>query len=333
MKQLLLCVLAAMAVSSVRAAEPADSLDLPTGRLDWVDPVHATPVNTRYVLYPTPARGEGTQGSCMVYLPDVYDSDPERRFPVIYYLHGGTGNQREASWLIERAHRAIADGRMDPVIIVSPQALPIGWYVNANTADPKVTSGPIEDVMIDNLIPFIDTTYRTVASPRGRGIEGFSMGGRGAVNLAFSHPALFGAVSSVAGALVNWDEEPVQRALECTFGDTADPFSKAYFDSWHPRTAACRNAREIIARGMKVRLFVGDRDRLYLENGTHITGRFHDELSRLGIPHAFTVVPGANHNPREIFADEVNPYDFGFWREAFAGASDAGDTPRGAQAQ
>lgn len=311
----LLCALA----SEAGAQTSADSLSMRTGMTDWIDPVHAVPVNTDYVIYPTPSRGEGTEGSCLVYLPDGYHDASDRCYPVIYYLHGGTGNQREAAWLIDEIHCAISRGIMDPVIIASPQALPIGWYVNANDSDPKVTSGPIEDVIMKDLIPFIDSCYHTVATAAGRGIEGFSMGGRGALNLAFSHPDVFGAVSSVAGAVVDWDEEPLQRALECTFGDANDPFSRIYFDAWHPKTAACRNAREIIAGGMKVRMWVGDRDRLYNDNGNMITENFHQLLDRLNIKHTLTIVPGASHNPSEIFDPSVNPYDVSFWQDAFAG--------------
>lgn len=315
MKSLVIAALMTLASCGGAAAEPVDSLSLPTGKTDWVDPVHATPVNTHYVLYPTPQRGEGTQGSCLVYLPDSYRTDTLSRYPVIYYLHGGTGNQREASWLISRLDAAIKAGTMKPVIIVSPQALPIGWYINARTSAPKVQSGPIADVLIHDLIPYVDANFRTIASADARGIEGFSMGGRGALMHAFRSPEIFGAVSSVAGAVVDWDEEPLTRALECTFGDVSDPMSRTCFDAWHPRVFACNNARRIKQSGMAVRMFVGDRDRLYDENGNHITSRFHEMLDSLGISHSFTIVPGANHNPVEIFDDSVNPYDTSFWDE------------------
>ena len=75
------------------------------------------------------------------------------------------------------------------------------WIVVAE-GDPKATSGPIEDVMIDDLIPYIDSHYRTIATREGRGIGGFSMGGRGTLLLAFKHPDLFCAASSVASAVV-----------------------------------------------------------------------------------------------------------------------------------
>lgn len=320
--------LAAMMAGAMPVVIPAQTAAGRPGMTDWVDAVREVPEHTQFVTYPTPSRGEGTEGSCLVYLPDGYDtSDASVRYPVIYYLHGGTGSQREVGWLIPRLHEAIAAGEMIPVIVVAPQALPIGWYINANPSDAKVISGPIEDVMIRDMIPYIDSHYNTVADASGRGIEGFSMGGRGALNLAFSYPELFGAVSSVAGAVVEWDEEPLQRALECTFGDMADPFSRTYFDAWHPKTAACRNARHIIANGMKVRMWVGDRDRLYDENGNHITEKFHQLLNRLGIEHKLTIVPGADHNPTEIFDPSVNPYDFSFWKDAFGGAATATAVP------
>lgn len=304
--------------TSAAETSHADSLNMRTGMTDWVDPIKAVPRGCVFVSYPSPQRGDSTMASCLVYLPPCYSTDSLKSFPVIYYLHGGTGNQREVKWLVDRIDPAIRSGKMHPVIIVSPQALPIGWYINANVKDPKVTSGPIEDVLIKDLIPYIDSHFRTIPLREARGIEGFSMGGRGALLLAFKHPELFGAVSSVAGAVVNWDEEPVQRALQCTFGDTSSELSKTYFNAWHPITFACQNHREIIGSKMNVRLAVGDADRLYNENGNHITDRFHNMLDSLGIIHSYNVIPGANHNPEEIFADSVNVYDTSFWDKAFA---------------
>lgn len=297
------------------SAETQDSLSMRTGMTDWIDPIKAVPEGCEYVIYPSPHRGEVTDASCIVYLPPSYHNDTISRYPVVYYLHGGTGNQREVTWLIHHVDEAIRKGDMNPVIIVSPQALPIGWYVNANTSDPKVISGPIENVLIKDLIPYIDSKYRTM--PEERGIEGFSMGGRGALMLAFKHPDIFKAASSVAGAVVNWEEEPLQRALECTFGDVNNEMSKIYFDSWHPLTFACQNRNAIIDSGMKIRMFVGDKDRLYEENGNHITDRFHNRLDSLGIEHKYVIISGANHNPNELFPEGTDTYDVSFWNEVF----------------
>lgn len=288
----------------------------------WVDPVTMVPDKCQYVTYPTSQRGEGTEGSCIVYLPDEYATS-DRRYPVIYYLHGGNGNQREGRWMIERVDNAIVAGEMQPVIVVCPHAMPIGWYLNGNMADPKVTTGPIEDVIIKDLIPYIDSNYRTIGRREGRAIEGFSMGGCGTMRLAFKYPELFCAASSVAGAVVGWDEEPLKRALECTFGDVENPASREYFEANQPEVFASKNVRKINDLGMKVRIFVGTKDRLYDEDGNHIIPRFSDYLNSLNIEHSLIIIPDAGHSPWEMFVPGHQDYDVDFWNSAFAGASDA----------
>ncbi len=150
----------------------------------WVSPNKIIPSFARYQLYPTPARGKDTFGSFMIYLPEDY-SNTTRRYPVIYYLHGGNGNQREGQWLMKELDKAIKAQKMPPVIIVIVQALPIGWYCNANVGAKGVISGPVENVLIKNLVPYIDSHYRTIANPSGRGLEGWSMGGFGAIQTCF----------------------------------------------------------------------------------------------------------------------------------------------------
>ncbi|MGN0213288.1 MAG: alpha/beta hydrolase [Muribaculaceae bacterium] len=296
----------------------------------WVDPVTAVPQGCQYVLYPTTQRGNDTEGSFMIYLPDGYE-ESTCRYPVIYYLHGGNGNQREGRWMIERIAKAISEGKMQPVIVVCPHAMPIGWYLNGRMEDPKVTTGPIEDVLIKDLIPYVDSHYRTIASREGRGIEGFSMGGCGTMRLAFKYPQLFCAASSVAGAVVGWDEEPLQRALECTFGDVTDPASRQFFEANQPEVFAKQNVEAIRNSGMKVRIFVGTKDRLYDENGNHIIPRFHEYLQSLGIKHGYEVIQNVGHSPWEMFGEGQKPYDVTFWDDAFArlkvGASKASITP------
>ena len=65
----------------------------------WVSPNKSTPSFATYQLYPTPARGKDTFGSFLIYLPEEYNNTT-KRYPVIYYLHGGNGNQREGQWLM-----------------------------------------------------------------------------------------------------------------------------------------------------------------------------------------------------------------------------------------
>ena len=60
---------------------------------DWIDPNTTPPAGAEYKLYATPARGANTQGSYLIYLPPSYTTDTARRYPVVYFLHGGFGYQ------------------------------------------------------------------------------------------------------------------------------------------------------------------------------------------------------------------------------------------------
>jgi glyoxylase-like metal-dependent hydrolase (beta-lactamase superfamily II)/S-formylglutathione hydrolase FrmB len=284
----------------------------------WVSPNKSVPSFATYQLYPTPERGKGTSGSFMLYLPEEYNNT-SNRYPVIYYLHGGNGNQREGKWLMNEMDKAIKAQKMQPVIIVSVQALPIGWYCNANSGAKGVISGPVENVLVKNLVPYIDAHYRTIANPPGRGLEGWSMGGFGAIRLAFKYPELFGFVSSVAGALIDFQDEHNPQYLINTFGPATGPGSEnsiEYFNSVHPRFYAGKNA-ELIKKNVKVRLIVGDQDWLYNNNGKLITKLFSDYLDSLGIKHEYSVIKNVGHMVPIEFAKGTQEYPVQFWSDAF----------------
>lgn len=285
----------------------------------WVSPNKTVPAGSSYILYPTPVRGKGTQGSFILYLPKEYKQNPTKHYPVIYFLHGGNGNQRGGNWLINIIDKAIKSGKMSPVIVVSVQALPIGWYINANAGVPGVISGRVEDVIIKNLIPYVDSHYRTIDSPKGRGVEGWSMGGYGAIRFAFKYPDLFGYASSLAGALIDFKDEHNPQYLENTFGPSKGSDvgkSIAFFNSVHPRVYAKENA-EKINRNVKIRLLVGDQDWLYNNHGNYITKNFSDYLTSLGIKHEYSLIKGAGHMLPDAFTQKPEEYPLSFWMNAF----------------
>ncbi len=284
----------------------------------WVSPNKSVPSFATYQVYPTPERGSDTYGSFMIYLPEEY-KNTSNRYPVIYYLHGGNGNQREGKWLMNEIDKAIKAQKMQPVIIVSVQALPIGWYCNANVGAKGVISGPVEDVLINNLVPYIDAHYRTIATPSGRGLEGWSMGGFGAIRLAFKYPELFGFASSVAGALIEFQDEHNPQYLVNTFGPATGPGSEKsieYFNSVHPRFYASKNTA-LIKKNVKVRLIVGDKDWLYNNNGKLITKKFSDYLDSLGIKHEYSVLKNVGHMVPIEFTNGTREYPVQFWADAF----------------
>lgn len=284
----------------------------------WVSPNKAVPSFAEYQVYPTPERGKGTFGSFMIYLPEEY-KNTFGNYPVIYYLHGGNGNQREGKWLMNEIDEAIKAQKMQPVIVVSVQALPIGWYCNANVGAKGVISGPVENVLIKDLVPYIDSHYRTIANFSGRGLEGWSMGGFGAIRLAFKYPELFGFASSIAGALIEFQDEHNPQYLVNTFGPATGPGSEKsieYFNSVHPRSYARQNAG-LIKKNVKVRLIVGDQDWLYNNNGKHITKIFSDYLDSLGIKHEYSVMKNVGHMIPIEYANGTREYPIQFWADAF----------------
>src|SRR5579875_1975716 len=140
-----------------------------------------------------PAHLGGMEVSFNIILPQDYDSGA-RRYPVLYLLHGYTGHYSD--WVTRTGLTEYA--RHYEEIIVMPEG-ENGWYVD-NYTDPKLGW---QSYIIDDLIPYVDSHYRTVASRSGRAIAGLSMGGYGAMLLGLKYHQMFAAAASLSGALAS----------------------------------------------------------------------------------------------------------------------------------
>jgi S-formylglutathione hydrolase FrmB len=128
-----------------------------------------------------------------VSLPRAYDSS-EKRYPVLYLLHGLTSNYTD--WAKLGAPGA-AEG-LDLIVVMADGGN--SWYVNwAESADGEKNNW--EDCIVTDLIGHIDKTYRTIARREGRAINGLSMGGYGGITLGLRHPDLFCSIGSQSGAI------------------------------------------------------------------------------------------------------------------------------------
>jgi putative tributyrin esterase len=127
----------------------------------------------------------------LIYLPQNY-APSERRFPVLYLLHGIYG--KFTDWDTQSHLRHYAQN-LD-LIIVMPDAGD-SWYVNSASAP----QNRFEDYIVKDVIQEVDGNYRTLAVRESRAIAGVSMGGYGALNLALKHPELFAFAGSLSGAL------------------------------------------------------------------------------------------------------------------------------------
>jgi len=136
-----------------------------------------------------------------VVLPPSY-ADSRRRFPVVYLLTGFMGRGRmmlnDTAWaesIDERFERLIAAGCEEMILVLPDGFTRFGGsqYVNSTA------TGRYEDHLIQELVPWIDSKYRTLPSRDHRGVAGKSSGGYGALIQGMRHPETFGAVASHSG--------------------------------------------------------------------------------------------------------------------------------------
>ncbi len=160
-----------------------------------------TPTLTSHALRDNPL-GDPHQRSLPVYLPPGYHRS-SRRYPTVYLLTGFTGRGafmlNDSAFdepIQERLDRLIGSGQIQPMIVVLPDAFTRyggSQYLNSSA------TGRYEDYLIDEIVPFIDQSYRTLAQPDRRAIGGKSSGGFGALVQGMRHPDVFGAIACHSG--------------------------------------------------------------------------------------------------------------------------------------
>ncbi|MFM7507083.1 MAG: alpha/beta hydrolase [Rubrivivax sp.] len=250
----------------------------------------------------------GATVSYHLYTPAAYEREPGRRFPVVYWLHGSGGGLAGIPALARHFDEAIEAGRAPPCLVVLVNGLPMGMYVDWSNG-----AAPVETVIVEELVPHIDATLRTIASREGRLLDGFSMGGYGAARLGFKFPGRFGAVSIMGAGPMQESLTTTPRASRVQAGELLARVyggSQATFLQVSPRMLAKANA-EAIAKSSLVRVVIGDRDETYANNLA-----FHEHLASLGIPHEWRVLRGVGHDPMAVLR-ELDDAHWAFYRKAF----------------
>ena len=229
-----------------------------------------------------------------VYLPAGYSAlgSETRKYPVLYLLHGLGGNQQTAAidgeWNILQDLRR--DGKVGDFLVVAPD----GWdtfYINSH--DGKTLYG---DFFLREFMPFIERTYRVRAARAARGITGFSMGGYGALRIAFANPQLFGSVSAHSAALLR--QPPIGTSAGAMSGDPAarlfvkvfgDPVDRKFWELNSPFALARKNAAALST--MKIYFDCGTEDSYGFYRGA---SELDQTLTALTIPHEFHLDPGGH---------------------------------------
>jgi S-formylglutathione hydrolase FrmB len=138
--------------------------------------------------------GESADRTVFVYLPPSYATDRNRRYPVAYLLHGyGLTGERWMTFakLADAADRTMPGGSVKEMILVNPDS----YTKNGGSMySSSPTSGDWETFMAEDLVKYVDSHYRTLATRESRGLGGHSMGGYGTVRIGMKRPDVFSSL-------------------------------------------------------------------------------------------------------------------------------------------
>jgi enterochelin esterase-like enzyme len=229
-----------------------------------------------------------------VLLPQGYDDNQAARYPVLYYLHGMSGDPNE--WLRygvqEAAASLMGDGTVLPFIIVLPEG-DQGYWVDQVNGGPQYATYVARDVVAE-----IDAHYRTLPQRQYRAIGGLSMGAHGALQIALNHPDVFSIVGAHSPSFRTGADIPAY------FGTGADLAQR------DPLQLVV--AHPDIARTLTIWLDYGPDD--YFVQGQN---QLEQELVAEGIPHEFHQYPGGHTT--EYWSAHVGDY-LHFYSASFANA-------------
>lgn len=224
-----------------------------------------------------------------VYTPFPFPPEGQR-WPVVYLYHGLTGADGDwFTWgnLAVILDRAIAEGRIPPLVVVAPGAGD-SWYVDS--PDPG-GFGLVETALATDLVAAIDGSLPTAACREGRAVGGLSMGGAGALLQAFNHPQTYVAAMSFSGALHRPLEasDPRRWIPDIYRGVFGAPFDRERFNAANvfTRVDQLRRAPD----KPDVYLTIGDADYPDLIEANAL---MHNRLVRMGARSALRVGAGGH---------------------------------------
>lgn len=214
---------------------------------------------------------------CVIIKPEAYKKK-SKQFPVVYLLHGYSGNY--ANW-VQKAPDLLKAVDDNNVLVVCPDGAFGSWYFDS----PIDTSMKYETNVALEIPAYIDTHYRTIADRKARAITGLSMGGHGALYLAIRHKDFFGAAGSMSGGVDirpfpdNWD---IKKYL----GDYA-----THPDNWNKNTVI--NLVDQLQNNELTIIFDCGVDDFFLQ----VNRNLHQKLAEKKIAHDYIERPGGHEWP------------------------------------
>ena len=284
--------------------------------------------------------GNATVREAMVVLPPSYATSPNKRYPVVYYLHGFAIDGRNF-YNFMKVPEAVAKNAAEgnEFIVVIPDTL---TKMGGSMYSSSVTTGDFRKFIANDLVDYIDKNYRTIASREGRGLAGHSMGGYGTWVVGMTYPDMFDSIWAQSACCVSPRTETVESATAMAavphenvdnagFGMRAglasavawapNPQNPPYYvdfplkdgavdplviAKWANNSPLAMVASHVGALQSfdAIGLDVGDKDGLVRDDTL-----IHEELEKFGIEHEWAVYEGTHTDKiGQRFADVVLPF-------------------------
>ena len=188
-------------------AQQTSGLEVPDPELDFYEAKDVPHGEVRVRWYRSKTTGQHRQA--YVYTPPGYDSNPKLRYPVLYLQHGSGEDQ--TSWTRQGKvnlimDNLIAEGKARPMLVVMEQ----GYTVKAGktgleTAPGAAGNAAFGELVVNDLVPMIDSTYRTLDDRHSRAIAGLSMGAGQAMQIGLGNLDRFASIGSFSGGSRGFD--------------------------------------------------------------------------------------------------------------------------------
>ncbi len=276
-------------IIEARMKEPTEPKKRPQPPFRWINTLpDDLPPRVSHRTFSSKLAGQDVGYALL--LPQGYEQSTDR-YPVVYYLHGGRpGSEAKSVKLAQYIVDLQKQHDLREVIYVFVNGGPVSHYnvperIGIQGRDDAIGA----DVFIKELIPHIDATFRTIARREGRGLEGFSQGGRGTMRLALRYPELFLSVAAGGGGYeteLKISESPDSAespSLRFAQGDNTWDLARAY-------------AERDDAPELQLMIYVGTKGFNYENNLAYM-----EFLKSLGIEHRSLIVPDIEHSATGIY--------------------------------
>jgi S-formylglutathione hydrolase FrmB len=212
--------------------------------------------------------GDPVQQEIRIFLPPSYYST-QKRFPVVYYLHGFNSSFLEIDWYKSQYKAHMKDKKANEFILVGVNGrnkLGGSFYVNSPV------TGSWEDYVVRDVIRYVDSKYRTIPDASSRGLSGFSMGGFASLNIAFHHPDVFSSIFAISPSI--FDKKDITRVLKTMNQQMVTAYGAAFAPNINtvypfadiPKLNNSKQDNEILLKWINGTGNMNEKAKLYLDN-------------------------------------------------------------------